>query len=107
VLAQEVTHPHKKYKVLDGLIAEALLEPEVRMEPERLALMDRLLDERSADTSSDMRPGENQKALIVKQLVHLIRMEGASDIPLTGFTVVGRQQPELQKGDDGEQEKTK
>ena len=100
VLAPEVTHPHEKYKALDGLVAEALLEPEVHMSDERLALMDRLLDERSVDKSPDMRPGEGSKALIVKQLVHLIRMEGASDIPLTDFTVVGSQKPEAQLGEE-------
>lgn len=100
VLAPEVTHPHKKYEPLDQLIAEALLEPEVRMPDERLALMDELLDKRALDTSEDMRPGENQKALIVKQLVHLIRMEGESDIPMSRFTVVGSQKAETQTGEE-------
>lgn len=104
VLAPEVTHPHKKYAPLDELVAEALLEPEVRMSDKRLALMDELLDKRALDTSSDMRPGENQKALIVKQLVHLIRMEGDSDVPLTGFTVVGSQKTETQTGELSEKE---
>lgn len=99
VIAPEITHPHKKYEQLDELIAEALLEPEIRMSDERLALMDKLLDQRSVDTSEDMRPGENQKALIAKQLVHLIRMEGESKVPLTGFTVVGSQKPEVQTGE--------
>lgn len=96
VLAAEITHPHDKYKELDGLVAEALLEPETHMSDERLELMDKLLDERSVDTSPEMRPGEGPKALIVKQLVHLIRMEGASLTPLTDFRVVGIQQPESQ-----------
>lgn len=99
VLAPEVTHPHAKYAPLDALIAEALLEPEVRMSDERLALMDKLLDQRVLDTSEDMRPGENQKALIVKQLVHLIRMEGESDIPMSKFTVVGSTKAEEQTGE--------
>ena len=100
VIAPEITHPHQKYAPLDELIAEALLEPEVRMSDERLALMDKLLDQRSLDTSSDMRPGENQKALIAKQLVHLIRMEGESDIPMSKFTVVGSQKTEIQTGEE-------
>lgn len=99
ILAAEVTHPHEKYAALDELISEALREPEVRMSDERLALMDDLLDKRAHDMSNDMRPGENQKALIVKQLVHLIRMEDASNVPMTGFTVVGSQKPEAQTGD--------
>lgn len=102
VLAAEVTHPHEKYAALDELIAEALLEPEIRMSDERLALMDELLDKRAVDQSEDMRPGENQKALIVKQLVHLIRMEGESNVPMSGFTVVGSQKAEHQTGEKTE-----
>ena len=102
VLAPEITHPHQKYAVLDELVREALLEPETRMSDERLALMDKLLDERAVDQSDDMRPGEHAKALIVKQLVHLIRMEDESSVPLSMFTVVGQQQAEFQVSAGGQ-----
>lgn len=103
VVAGDLIHPHDRYEEADILIKEALLEPVIRMPPDRAARLDVLLDKRMEDTSSDMRPGEQNKAKIFKLMLEEVRREAESDMELTNITVVGSQAPEAQKGEEGEE----
>lgn len=101
VVAELLTHPHKRYEESDLLIKKALLEPAVRMSDEDFARLNFLLDERQLDNSPDMRPGEHDAALIFQKTLLMVRREAANNTVLSGFTVVGRQEPEAQKsGED-------
>ena len=102
VTAAELTHPHKKYKEMDALVAEALLEPEVPMSPEHDALLDELCDKRSQDNSPDLRPGEQEMAQVFKLARRLRKLGTESSAELTEPTVVGSQRPEAQVADPEE-----
>jgi hypothetical protein len=107
VLAAELTHPHERYAPLDRLIAESLLDPGVPLPAEKKEQLFAGLDHRSEDISEDMRPREQAKAQMFKLAFDMARLDADNPAGLTGLTVVGKQQPELQQGDDGVQEKPK
>jgi hypothetical protein len=102
VLAELLTHPHKRYAEMDLLIKEALLEPVVKMDDDRFARLDVLLQERSQDTSDDMREGEQDAALIFLKFIYMVRREAASTKGLSSYRVIGRQEPEAQSDEEPE-----
>jgi hypothetical protein len=97
VIAELITHPHERYKEMDALIQKALLEPAVRMSDEDFARMEVLGEQRTHDTSDDMRLGEQDAMKVFLLAVKMVRLEALNKTALTGFTVVGRQEPVAQQ----------
>jgi hypothetical protein len=97
VIAELITHPHARYAEMDALIQKALLEPAIRMSDEDFSRLEILGEERTHDTSDDMRPGEQDAMKIFILAVKMVRLEALNKTALTGFTVVGRQEPPAQQ----------